>query len=200
MNKYFLIFFIFTISIINSESEVIQNDQEIIALIENNWNSIDTMSGRFEQIDADNNIEYGNFYFDKPYKSKFSYDHQDETIITNRILIYVLDDEGYQIDSYPIGNSPIKNILSNNIKFDDIFTITGVEQIFDKEEIYQITTISKDSESLDGKVLFFFTVDDLTLKKWVIFDEFSNKTVLEFTNMQKNISIGPNIFVVRYRH
>ena len=200
MKKYFLIFFIFTLSIVNSESEVIQNDQEIIVLIENNWNSIDTMSGRFEQIDADNNIEYGNFYFDKPYKSKFSYDHKDETIITSKILIYILDNEGYQVDSYPIGNSPIKNILSNNIKFDDIFKITSVEQILDKEDIYQITTINKNSENSDGKVLFFFTVDDLTLKKWVIFDEFGNKTVLEFTNMQKNISIGPNIFVVRYRH
>ena len=200
MKKYFLIFFILTISLVNSESEVIKNDQEIITLIENNWNSISTMSGRFEQIDADNNIEYGNFYFDKPYKSKFSYDHKDETIITSKILINVLDDEGYQIDSYPIGNSPIKSILSNNIKFDDIFTITSVEQIFDKEDIYQISTINKDSENSDGKVLFFFSVSDLTLKKWVIFDEFGNKTVLEFTNMQKNISIGPNIFVVRYRH
>ena len=200
MKKYFLIFFIFTISLVNSESEIIQNDQEIITLIENNWNSISTMSGRFEQIDADDNIEYGNFYFDKPYKSKFSYDHKDETIITSKILINVLDDEGYQIDSYPIGNSPIKSILSNNIKFDDIFTITSVEQIFDKEDIYQISTINKDSENSDGKVLFFFSVSDLTLKKWVIFDEFGNKTVLEFTNMQKNISIGPNIFVVRYRH
>ena len=53
-------FFIFTISLVNYESEIIQNDQEIITLIENNWNSISTMSGRFEQIDADNNIEYGN--------------------------------------------------------------------------------------------------------------------------------------------
>ena len=200
MKKFFLIFFIFTISLVHSQSDVIKDNQDIISSIENNWNSISTMSGRFEQIDADNNIEYGNFYFDKPYKSKFSYDHKDETIITNKILINVLDDEGYQIDSYPIGNSPIKNILSNNIKFDDIFTITSVEQIFDKEEIYQITTINKDSENSEGKVLFFFTVDDLTLKKWAIFDEFGNRTVLEFTNMQKNISIGPNIFVVRYRH
>ena len=200
MKKYFLIFIILTISIASSESEVIKNKQEIISLIENNWNNIHTMSGRFEQIDADNNIEYGNFYFDKPYKSKFSYNHKSETIITNKILIYIIDNEGYQVDSYPIGNSPIKNILSDNIKFDDIFIITSVEQIFDKEDIYQITTINKNSEDSDGKVLFFFTVDDLTLKKWVIFDEFGNKTVLEFTNIKKNISIGPNIFVVRYRH
>ena len=34
----------------------------------------------------------------------------------------------------------------------------------------------------------------------IIFDEFENITVLEFTNIKKNISIGPNIFVVRYRH
>ncbi len=200
MKKYFLIFFILTISLVNSESEIIKNDKQIITLIENNWNSITSMSGRFEQTDADNNIEHGNFYFDKPYKAKFSYDNKDETIITNRILINVLDAEGYQIDSYPLGNSPIKKILSKNIKFDDIFIIAKVEQIFDKEDIYQLTTVNKDSDSSDAKVLFFFGVDDLALKKWVIFDEFGNKTVLEFTNMQKNISIGPNIFVVRYRH
>ena len=200
MKKYFLIFIILTISIASSESEVIKNKQEIISLIENNWNNIHTMSGRFEQIDADNNIEYGNFYFDKPYKSKFSYDLKGETIITNKILINILDDEGYQIDSYPIGNSPIKNILSNKVKFDDLFTITSVKKIFDKQDVYQITAVNKDSDNSGGKVLFFFSVDDLTLRKWVIFDEFENRTVLEFTNMQKNISIGPNIFVVRYRH
>ena len=200
MKKYFLILFFFIISIVNSESEVINNKKEIISLIENSWNSVDTMSGRFKQVDTDNNIETGNFYFDKPYKSKFSYDHKDETIITGRMLITVLDNEGYQIDSYPIGNSPIKNILSNDVKFDDIFKIISIEKIFDKENIYQVTTINKGSDELSGKVLFFFTSDDLTLKKWVIFDEFANKTVLEFTNIQKNISIGPNIFVVRYKN
>ena len=111
MKKHFLILFVFIISIVNSESEIINNKKEIISLIENSWNSIDTMSGWFEQIDTDLNVETGNFYFDKPYKSKFIYDHKDETIITSRILITVLDNEGYQIDSYPIGRSPIKNIL-----------------------------------------------------------------------------------------
>ena len=200
MKKYFLILFFFIITLVNSESEVINNKKEIISLIENSWNSIDTMSGRFEQIDTDHNIETGDFYFDKPYKSKFSYDHKDETIITGRMLITVLDNEGYQIDSYPIGNSPIKNILSNDIKFDDIFKIISIEKIFDKENIYQVTAINKNSDESSGKVLFFFTLDDFTLKKWVIFDEFANKTVLEFTNIQKNISIGPNIFVVRYKN
>ena len=200
MRQLFLIFLLLASFIVNSKSEIISDNQEIISLIENNWNSIKTMSGRFEQTDTDNNIEYGNFYFDKPYKSKFTYDNKNETIITNQILINILDEEGYQIDSYPIGNSPIKNILSNNIKLEDIFTISGVEIISGKDDVYKITTVKKDSDNSNGEVLFFFSTDDLTLKKWVIFDEFKNKTVLEFTNIQKNISIAPNIFVVRYRH
>tara|TARA_B100000965_G_scaffold404723_1_gene436357 strand:- start:5586 stop:6188 length:603 start_codon:yes stop_codon:yes gene_type:complete len=200
MKKYFLILFFFIITSVNSESELINNKKEIIYLIENSWNSIDTMSGRFEQIDTDLNVETGNFYFDKPYKSKFSYDNKDETIITGRLLITVLDNEGYQVDSYPIGNSPIKNILSNDIKFEDIFKIISINKIFDEENSYQITAVNKESNEPSWKVLFFFTLDDFTLKKWVIFDEFENKTVLEFTNIQKNISIGQNIFVVRYRN
>tara|TARA_Y100000741_G_C18180213_1_gene528990 strand:- start:220 stop:822 length:603 start_codon:yes stop_codon:yes gene_type:complete len=200
MKKYFLILFFFIVTSVNSESELINNKKEIIYLIENSWNSIDTMSGRFEQIDTDLNVETGNFYFDKPYKSKFSYDNKDEAIITGRLLITVLDNEGYQVDSYPIGNSPIKNILSNDIKFEDIFKIISINKIFDEENSYQITAVNKESNEPSWKVLFFFTLDDFTLKKWVIFDEFENKTVLEFTNIQKNISIGQNIFVVRYRN
>jgi len=200
MKKYFLILFFFIITSVNSEPELINNKKEIIYLIENSWNSIDTMSGRFEQIDTDLNVETGNFYFDKPYKSKFSYDNKDEAIITGRLLITVLDNEGYQVDSYPIGNSPIKNILSNDIKFEDIFKIISINKIFDEENSYQITAVNKESNEPSWKVLFFFTLDDFTLKKWVIFDEFENKTVLEFTNIQKNISIGQNIFVVRYRN
>ena len=200
MKQLFLIFLLLSTFIVHSKSEIIIDNQEIISLIENNWNSIKTMSGRFEQTDTDNNIEYGNFYFKKPYKSKFSYDNKNETIVTNQILINILDEEGYQIDSYPIGNSPIKNILSNDIKLEDIFTISGVEIISGKDDVYKITTVKKDSDNSNGEVLFFFSTNDLTLKKWVIFDEFKNKTVLEFTNIQKNISIAPNIFVVRYRH
>tara|TARA_B100001029_G_scaffold179660_1_gene190179 strand:- start:2851 stop:3453 length:603 start_codon:yes stop_codon:yes gene_type:complete len=200
MKKYLLILSILFISIASSKSEIIIDNKEVISLIENSWNKINTMSGRFQQTDTDNNIENGDFVFDKPYKARFTYDNKDETIITNKILISVLDAEGYQVDSYPLGNSPIKKILSDEIRFDEIFEIVSIEQIFDQENVYQISATNKDSDNKSGKVLFFFSIDDLTLKKWVIFDEFSNKTVLEFTNIKKNISISQNTFVVKHRY
>ena len=84
--------------------------------------------------------------------------NKNETIITNQILINILDEEGYQIDSYPIGNSPIKNILCNNIKLVDIFTISGVEIISGKDDVYKITTVKKDSDNSNGEVLFFLVL------------------------------------------
>ena len=49
------------------------------------------------------------------------------------------------------------------------------------------------------KVTIYFDKDTLDLKKWEIYDEFDNKTVLEFTNIKKNIFISQNLFAVKYR-
>ena len=53
MRQLFLIFLLLTSFLVHSKSEIINDNKEIISLIENNWNSIKTMSGRFEQTDTD---------------------------------------------------------------------------------------------------------------------------------------------------
>ena len=68
----------------------------LISDIENHWNQINTMSGKFKQKDPDGITSYGNFYFLKPYKSKFVYNDGRENIITNENLLIIVDDEGYK--------------------------------------------------------------------------------------------------------
>lgn len=193
-NKFLIILFFLSLIQIGKTSET---NQEIISLIESQWNTINTMAGRFEQTDSDGNIDTGNFYFAKPFRSRFSYDEKKETIITSKILIHILDNEGFEIDSYPIINNPLKSILSNHVQFDQVFEITN---LITNERYYEINVIEKNLEHpTKQKIIFFFKRSDLELKKWVIIDEFENKTVLEFTNVQKNILIQPNKFVVRYK-
>ena len=76
----------------------------IISGIEDNWNEIKSMSGQFEQIDQEGIVFNGQFFFLKPFKSKFIYDGRKEDIITNKSLMVVVDKESYQIDSFPIGD------------------------------------------------------------------------------------------------
>ena len=56
------------------------------------------------------------------------------------------------------------------------------------------------NDDLENKFLLYFNRDSLDLEKWEIYDEFENKTVLEFTNIKKNIFISQNLFAVKYKN
>ena len=56
------------------------------------------------------------------------------------------------------------------------------------------------NEKTDYHAKLFFDINTLDLKKWEIYDEFNNKTVLEFTKIKKNIFISQNLFVVKYNN
>ena len=167
---------------------------EIISEIEDNWNKIQSMSGEFQQIDPDGKVSNGNFFFLKPFLSKFQYENNNEDIITNKSLMLIVDKEGFQIESYRIGNSVLKKLLSNDIKLENEFDIISISN---KDESYQLLLKAKNDVS-KNQIQFTFDQVSLDLKKWEIYDEFGNKTVFEFTKTKKNIFISQNLFVVKY--
>ena len=188
MRIFFFIFYIFFIFSFNSSSN------DIISKIEKNWNKTKSMSGTFIQLDTDGNYSEGNFYFLKPYLSKFEYNDKKENIITNETLLRLVDKDGYQIESYSIGNNILKDLLSYNIDIKKEFDVISFQI---EDDSYNLWFKSK--EGLTNQSLqLFFDKNTLDLKKWEIFDELNNKTVLEFTNIKKNIFISQNLFVVRY--
>ena len=190
MRTLVLSFFIVIIFINFSYSD------ESITKIEKNWNEIISMSGNFLQIDPDGEVSNGKFYFLKPYKSKFQYDDRSENIVTNESLLRIVDDEGYQIESYYIKNNILKSLLSNNLIIENNF-----KNIFltENDNLYKLELYLDDYSNNNSGIIYFDKIS-LDLKKWEIIDEFSNKTVLEFTKIKKNISISENLFVVRYKN
>ncbi len=189
MRNFFFIFFIFFIFSFNTSSN------DIISEIEKNWNKTKSMSGTFIQLDTDGNYSEGNFYFLKPYLSKFEYTDKQEKVITNETLLRLVDKDGYQIESYSIGNNILKNLLSNNIDIKKEFDVISFQI---EENSYNLWFKSKDGLT-NQSLQLFFDKNTLDLKKWEIFDELNNKTVLEFTKIKKNIFISQNLFVVKYK-
>ena len=173
---------------------IIANSSDVISDIENHWNQINTMSGKFKQKDPDGITSYGNFYFLKPYKSKFVYNDGRENIITNENLLIIVDDEGYKIDSYSIGNNILKKLLANEFSIDHQFDFINLNTSLD-EHILELKIKNDD----DNQLIISFDKHNFDIKKWEIYDEFQNKTVLEFTKIKKNIFISENLFVVNYR-
>ena len=186
-----LICFFISLYSINAFSE----ENELINIIEENWNSSQTISGRFHQELNDNNIISGNFYIQKPYKSNFTYDNGLENIITSRFFINIVDNKKFLIDRYPIVNQPIYKILSEEISFKEVFKILSIKII--NNEI-AINLVSKNNSSNSkAKIKLTFNGDDYSLKNWEIVDDLGQSTYLEFTKIRKNISIDQELFVIK---
>ena len=170
------------------------NSNEIVYQIETNWNQIKTMSGHFKQEDSDGIVSYGNFYFLKPYQSKFVYNDRAENIITNESLLIIVDDDDYKIESYSISNNILKKLLSDKFSINEQFDLINFENL-DNQYILQLRI----QQNENSQINITFDKDTLDIKKWEIYDEFKNKTVLEFTKIKKNIFISQNLFVVKYK-
>ena len=168
---------------------------ELIDIIEENWNSSKTISGRFHQELTDNNIISGNFYIQKPYKSNFTYDNELKNIITSKYFINIVDNNGYLVDRYPIVNRPIYKILSNKISLKETFRVLSIKKIDDKIKIILIPKESLHNSS--ARIKLTFNKDDYSLKNWEIIDELGQSTYLEFTKVRKNISIDQKLFIVK---
>ena len=186
-----LICFFISLYSINAFSE----ENELINIIEENWNSSQTISGRFHQELNDNNIISGNFYIQKPYKSNFTYDNGLENIITSRFFINIVDNKKFLIDRYPIVNQPIYKILSEEISFKEVFEILSIK-IIDNEIVINLVSKNNSSDS-KAKIKLAFNEDNYSLKNWEIIDDLGQSTYLEFTKIRKNISIDPKLFIVK---
>ena len=168
--------------------------QFLLDSITENWNKINTMSGNFIQYNSDETKSYGKFFLSKPFKSKFIYEDNKDTIITTETLIILLDEEGFRIDSYPFFNSPLKNLLVNKIDFENL---NANIQLDGGSNFYHVLISEIDEKK---SAIFSFEKDSLDLKKWEIIDEFDQSTVLEFTKIKKNISIGPETYKIKYKN
>jgi outer membrane lipoprotein-sorting protein len=170
--------------------------ESLITSIEKYWNDINSMTGQFKQIDSDGNIQYGNFYLKKPHKSLFEYSNQEEKILTTKFFLHIINQKHFIIDSYPIGSSPIKFLFLENLNLQKRFDVIS----YDAAD--QITVELSENSEIDNleKITLYFDKETLDLKKWEIFNEFGEKTSLEFTNILKNISISPDKFVIHYNN
>ena len=170
--------------------------ESLITSTEKYWNGINSMTGQFKQIDSDGKIQYGNFYLKKPHKSLFEYNDQEEKILTTKFFLHIIDQKHFIIDSYPIGSNPIKFLFLENLNLQQHFNVVSYDTT---DQITVELTKNKETDNLE-KIALYFNKETLDLKKWEIFNEFGEKTSLEFTNIIKNISISAEKFVIHHNN
>ena len=168
----------------------------LVNLSEASWNDIDSMTGQFKQTNHDGNIQYGNFYIQKPHRSLFEYKGQEEKILTSKFFLHIVNQKHFIIDSYPLGNNPLKYLLLENLNLERHFDLISTET----SDQFLINLSQKGENNNLEKITLYFDRESLELNKWQIYNEFGEKTSLEFTNIIKNISISADKFVIHYNN
>ena len=176
-------------------SSALSDEDQIIKSIEKEWNQTQTLAGKFLQRSGDDSVVSGDFFIEKPYKSRFIYHNQSQNIITSKYFINFVDDESRLLERYPIINQPIYKLFSEDVYFNNIFEIKSINQNQAETIIELFTKDNTDSNAI--KITLTFHSSGYLLKKWEIVDALGQSTYLEFTNIRKNISIDQNLFNFR---
>lgn len=159
---------------------------KLIGYIEN----LDTLNGDFTQIAPSGSISSGRFYLRRPGLLRFEYDPPTPLlVVANNGLVYVRDEDLETTDSYPVGKTPLKFLLSKTIDRDDA-KIVDVDRGVDNVAV----TFSSTDEETEGELTLIASAPDFALRRWIVRDPQGGLTVVALNNVKTGERIDRNLF------
>ena len=184
---YFLISFI-----------VFSYDYELSASsnTENNFHSVkeylknlNTLEASFIQISSDGDIKRGKIFFNLPGKLRIDYIEPDDLLITsNGFWLTVQNKKLKQTNNLPLARTPLNLFLNKKFNFEDNSNI----KFKIKNNVITLTFFGDQKES---KFELEFNSNPLRLRKWIIIDEFENKTSVMLQNVEMGVKLSNKIFI-----
>lgn len=156
-------------------------------------NAIHTLKGSFIQIDPDGQIDEGVFYIEKPGRMRFEYHAPNPVlIVSDGSTVAVQNRSLNTIDHYPIWATPLDLILSDDLDLKRNASIAGV----DREPGEIIVDARSHSSRTNGNISLVFTDPELALRQWTIVDDQGLSTTVAVRDVQQNVAINPELFVL----
>lgn len=156
------------------------------------FNSQTTLQARFVQVASDGSYAEGEFYFKRPYRSRFDYDEPIPlNLITTKLWLHVDDEERREVTSYPVSETPLSAIL------DDPVNLRGEGFIARGESRDGITTITIDLPDGEaaGRLVLEFSETPFELRRWVVTDANGITTSVLLNNLTKGHDLPAALFV-----
>lgn len=167
-------------------------DRDLVKRAEVYLNGIDTMEGRFSQVDSANKRATGAIYLSRPGRLRFEYDAPVPVLIVanGRHLIHY--DRDLKTASYiNQRDTPAWFLLSPKIEMQGDVTVTDVRRRDGKVLI----TLIKTSEPNQGSVTLAFSEDPMRLEQWAVSDAQGIVTYVTLQDAKFGTKIADSRFV-----
>ena len=171
-------------------------DKQIVDKANAALNAVTSMAADFTQIGGDGRKQTGLLYMQRPGKLRFEYEKPSTLeVVSDGSTVLVRDRKLNTADPYPISQTPLKFLLSSKIDLSRDSRVTGV--VTDPEGV-RISI--EDSTTLGGtsKITLSFDPEITTLKRWRVVDPQGYTTTVSLSDIEKNRTIDPRIFMLNY--
>ncbi len=162
------------------------------------FSEVNSFQGQFVQIVYDENNEIiqeaqGDVALNKPGRFRWQYiKPYPQLILADGEYLWIYDEDLLQASAKPIdtalGNAPIM-LLTNVRPLEDDFEIKDAEKK-DGLNWVELTPLVQDTEFLKVHI----GLDDKGVKKMELLDHFSQRTVIEFVDLETNVSFSADQF------
>ena len=151
--------------------------------------NLNTLEATFIQISSDGDIKRGKIFFRLPGKLRIDYIEPNDLLITsNGFWLTIQNKKLKQTNNLPLDRTPLNSFLNKKFNFEDNPNIK-----FKIENDVITSTFFGDEK--ETKFELEFNSNPLRLRKWVIIDEFENKTSVMLQNIKMNVKLSNKIFI-----
>ncbi|MFG1180747.1 outer-membrane lipoprotein carrier protein LolA [Xanthobacter sp. V7C-4] len=164
--------------------------------VTNYYNSVQSLTGNFTQIDPDGTRRTGDVYMQKPGRVRFEYDAPSPVeLIANGQSVAVRDRKLNTQDITPLSQTPLRFLLAERI---DLATDQHVAGVFQDDKF--ISVIIQEQVPMMGtyRLLILFDAKTSALKQWIITDPQGYDTQVTLSNVQVNKKPDPKLFVINF--
>ena len=170
-------------------------DGEALARITNYLNEIETAEGSFFQISPDGSTDQGTFYLRKPGRVRFEYAAPNPNlIIADGSTIVIENSDLNTTDRYPLTDSPIRILLSDDV---DLATDSRITSVRREPGALSVTARQEDG-LVPGEITIQFVDSgtDLELRQWEIIDAQGLRTIIAVTDLRQGVTLSPALFII----
>ena len=171
-------------------------DKAVLERANASLNALTSMTAEFAQIGGDGRRMSGVLYLQRPGKLRFEYDKPSTMeVVSDGSTVLVRDRKLNTSDPYPVSQTPLKFLLSSRI---DLGRDIAVKAVGVDAEAARVSI--EDSSTFGGtsKITLFFDPEVRELKRWRVVDPQGYTTTVTLSDIEKNRTIDPRIFMLNY--
>ncbi len=166
----------------------------ILARVNNYFNALERLQGRFTQIGPNGEFSEGVFYLERPGKVRFEYALPNPLlVVADGFWVGIEDRRLKTTDKYPLSATPLSLLLDERVDLEEEANVIDA-----REEEGFISVTFEDSVGRlgrsPGQLTLIFGSEDLMLRQWIVLDAQGLRTEISVFDLVVGAPVDPKLF------